>query len=121
MPLLPCCVEQTSECADEATVPSRAVMCLPDNIDIKLKKAEHSEMKEKYEEAHQVLIEVSVTNPESSARLQRAEMEIRKGASRDIVGSLFKEAYLEMKDPKAGTDIELKYSQYLLSKGDQGE
>ena len=111
--------QEQGDMDDVESVLIRGQMCLPQSLPLHLIQAEYKEEIGQFEEAHAILSKHATNYPDplSRARLQIIHMEIRQGSSKEQVKELFIEALRNSTDQKNASEIILKLSQYLQTKG----
>ena len=102
----------------QASVLYRAMNYLPNSTAIAFQIAEIEEERGDFAKAHTVLARMADLEPLSTASLRRLQLEQRRGSNIEVVGQLFEEVYTKMPGIEEGSEIALKYSDFLRAKGE---
>ena len=102
----------------QASVLYQALSYLPNSTVIAFQLAEIEEERGHYEKAHAVLIRMADLDPLCTASLRRLQLEQRKGSDKEALCQLFEEVYTMMPGIEEGSEIALKFSEFLRAKGD---
>ena len=105
----------------QASVLYRAMNYLPNSTAIAFQLAEIEEERGDFNKAQAVLTRMADLEPLSTASLKRLQLEQRRGSNIEAVSQLFEEVYTKMPGIAEGSEIALKYSDFLRAQGEHVE